>query len=225
MDLIHVLEPFLGFFGARKGRQLAGAGKVKASRGGTGRCHGKETELRPYWKIRPQSRACATRWSGPVKDIHDLHGVHGNRLKHAAVTLVVHHHHEEVAAGDLLDHKGPAGGRKRDVAVVNVWESRQQGSPRAIEDAGRVSGRLVSPLAVSKHTRQTRTNTKARTHISITRSIPSSSSHSPLPASFFWFFSTPSKPSPNDVLPNLKHTKGRQMGTTPAALHRGVSLA
>lgn len=87
-----------------------------------------------------------------MKDIHDLHGVHGNRLEHAAVTLVVHHHHEEVAAGDLLDHKGPAGGRKRDVAVMNVWESGQQGSRCTIEDAGRASGRLVSPLAISKHT-------------------------------------------------------------------------
>lgn len=63
-----------------------------------------------------------------VKDIHDLHGVHGNGLKHAAVTLVVHHHHEEVAAGDLLDHKGPAGGRKRDVNVTDVWESGRRGS-------------------------------------------------------------------------------------------------
>lgn len=43
-----------------------------------------------------------------VKDIHDFDGVHGDWLKHAAVTLVVHHHHEEIAAGDLLDHKGPA---------------------------------------------------------------------------------------------------------------------
>lgn len=44
----------------------------------------------------------------PAKDIHDLDGVHGDWLKHAAVTLVVHHHHEQVAAGDLLDHEGPA---------------------------------------------------------------------------------------------------------------------
>lgn len=44
----------------------------------------------------------------PVKDIHDFEGVHGDWLKHAAVTLVVHHHHEEITAGDLLDHKGPA---------------------------------------------------------------------------------------------------------------------
>lgn len=43
----------------------------------------------------------------PVKDIHDFNGVHGNWLKHGAVTLVVHHHHEEITAGDLLDHKGP----------------------------------------------------------------------------------------------------------------------
>lgn len=44
----------------------------------------------------------------PVKDIQDFDGVHGDWLEHAAVTLVVHHHHEEIAAGDLLDHKGPA---------------------------------------------------------------------------------------------------------------------
>lgn len=44
----------------------------------------------------------------PAKDIHDFDGVHGDWLKHAAVTLVVHHHHEEITAGDLLDHKGPA---------------------------------------------------------------------------------------------------------------------
>lgn len=43
-----------------------------------------------------------------VKDIHDFDGVHGDWLKHAAVTLVVHHHHEEITAGDLLNHKGPA---------------------------------------------------------------------------------------------------------------------
>lgn len=43
-----------------------------------------------------------------VKDIHDFYGVHGDGLEHAAVTLVVHHHHEEIAAGNLLDHKGPA---------------------------------------------------------------------------------------------------------------------
>lgn len=48
----------------------------------------------------------SNRW--PVKDIHDFDGVHGDWLKHAAVTLVVHHHHEEITAGDLLDHKGPA---------------------------------------------------------------------------------------------------------------------
>lgn len=81
-----------------------------------------------------------------MKDIHDLHGVHGDGLKHAAVTLVVHHHHEEVAAGDLLDHKGPAGGREeRDVNVLNVWDSLRRGSPCAVETAGRVSGRLISP--------------------------------------------------------------------------------
>lgn len=43
-----------------------------------------------------------------AKDIHDFDGVHGDWLKHAAVTLVVHHHHEEITAGDLLNHKGPA---------------------------------------------------------------------------------------------------------------------
>lgn len=42
---------------------------------------------------------------------------------------------------------------ERDVNVMNVWESGQQGSlGPAVENAGRVSGRLVSPLAVSKHT-------------------------------------------------------------------------
>lgn len=43
-----------------------------------------------------------------MKDIHDFNGVHGDWLKHAAVTLVVHHHHEQITAGDLLNHKGPA---------------------------------------------------------------------------------------------------------------------
>lgn len=51
-------------------------------------------------------------WLWSVKDIHDLHGVHGDWLEHAAVALVVHHHHEEVAAGDLLNHKGPEGERE-----------------------------------------------------------------------------------------------------------------
>lgn len=59
------------------------------------------------WMITQQGHACSARPFMPVKDIHDLDGVHGDGLEHAAVTLVVHHHHEEVAAGDLLDHKGP----------------------------------------------------------------------------------------------------------------------
>lgn len=62
--------------------------------------------------ITQQGHACSARSFMPVKDIHDLDGVHGDGLEHAAVTLVVHHHHEEVAAGDLLDHKGPVGERE-----------------------------------------------------------------------------------------------------------------
>lgn len=66
-----------------------------------------EAQLPHCWMITQQGYACSACSLRPVKDIHDLDGVHGNGFKHAAVTLVVHHHHEEVAAGDLLDHKGP----------------------------------------------------------------------------------------------------------------------
>lgn len=72
-----------------------------------------EAQLSHCWRITQQGHACSACWFTPVKDIHDLDGVHGNGLEHAAVTLVVHHHHEEVAAGDLLDHKGPDGDRTR----------------------------------------------------------------------------------------------------------------
>lgn len=62
-------------------------------------------------------------------------------------------------------------------------------------------------------------------HTSITQSIPSSLSFSSFPT--FSSFYILSKSSTNELLPNIKHTKGRQMGTTllcsklfMAAFHR-----
>ena len=72
----------------------------------------------------PQLSSCL-----PVKDIHDFDGVHGDWLVHAAVTLVVHHHHEEIAAGDLLDHKGPAN-HSKDSQKQNNDEKGKGGEQR-----------------------------------------------------------------------------------------------
>lgn len=61
-----------------------------------------------------------------MKDIHDFDGVHGDWLKHAAVTLVVHHHHEEIAAGDLLNHKGPANHSTDSQTEKERWKRKRE---------------------------------------------------------------------------------------------------
>lgn len=81
----------------------------------------RNTLRKPNLHVRgPHAQPCCQKSLWLAKDIHDLDRVHGDWLKHAAVTLVVHHHHEQVAARDLLDHKGPANHNQKKTKTKDI---------------------------------------------------------------------------------------------------------